>query len=44
MKKKEINKRKAQLGYRLRIILSLIWPKIKNTEAGPIWDTLIKNN
>ena len=22
--------------------MSLIWPKIKNTEAGPIWGILIK--
>ena len=42
VKKKEIKKKKAQLGLRLRIILSLIWPKIKNTKARPILGILIK--
>ena len=30
------------LKSKLRINLSLIWPEIKNTEAGPIWGILIK--
>ena len=34
--------RKAGLDQKLRIVLSLIWPEIKNYEAEPIWGILIK--
>ena len=42
VKTKEIKNSKLKFCKKLRIILSLIWPTIKNTEAGPIWDILIK--
>ena len=34
--------REAGLDQKLRIVLSLIWPEIKNYEAEPIWGILIK--
>ena len=34
--------REAGLDQKLRIVLSSIWPEIKNYEAEPIWGILIK--
>ena len=42
VKTKEIKYSKLKFCNKLRIILSLIWPKIKSTEAGQIWGILIK--
>ena len=37
-----IGRAEAGLDQKLRIVLSLIWPEIKNYEAEPIWGILIK--
>ena len=34
--------REAGFDQKLRIVLSSIWPEIKNYEAEPIWGILIK--
>ena len=44
VKTKEIKNSKLKFCKKLRIILSLIWPKIKNTEARPIWGYSYKKN
>ena len=41
-KGKRNKNREAGLDQKLRIVLSLIWPEIKNYEAEPIWGILIK--
>ena len=41
-KGKKNKNREAGLDQKLRIVLSLIWPEIKNYEAEPIWGILIK--
>ena len=42
MEGKKNKNREAGLDQKLRIVLSLIWPEIKNYEAEPIWGILIK--
>ena len=39
---KKNKNRESGLDQKLRIVLSLIWPEIKNYEAEPIWGILIK--